>query len=168
MKIEFMNITGTKLLLFFSITFFVLLNSQNILGQNPVENINSEKSKAELVDSFQWANGDEANARLDALWAKVQNNPNSIAYIIIYCGKICKYGEVEAHIKGIELAIAFRNFPRDKVVIISGGFRENTTTELWLLTEKSCPPTPKPTINIRDVKFQKTKKPIFRPYDCCY
>lgn len=47
--------------------------------------------------------------------------------------------------------------PKEKVVLINGGFRENLAIEIWLVPKNAFPPEPTPTIDAKDVKFAKGK-----------
>ncbi len=142
--------------------FVTLFACQTVFGQKSVQ-----ENKAQLIDSFEWLGGDDGAARLNSLMIEIQGEPHSLGYIIIYCGKSCFFGEIDAHIHGVEQELAFAGYDRQKFVIISGGFREVQTTEFWLVKENDCPPKPKPTIDRKEVKLKKSKKRIYRPYWCC-
>jgi hypothetical protein len=47
--------------------------------------------------------------------------------------------------------------PAEKVVLIDGGFRENLEIEIWIVPKNAEPPKPSPTVNPKDVKFDKGK-----------
>jgi len=136
-------------------------------GQNTNADKDPSPPKASLIDSFRWHGGDEANARLDNLMINVQNNPNGRGYIIIYCGKSCFYGEIEAHFTGIRQALSHRKHDLDSISLVFGGFREETTTEFWLVPEHACPPVAAPTLGTDKVVFVRSRKKVVRPYWCC-
>jgi len=57
---------------------------------------------------------------------------------------------------------------KDKIVLLDGGFRENTEVEIWLVPNAAELPTPTPTVAAKDIKF-KTDKPRSVPdFSCCY
>lgn len=157
-----MNLIKVKILIVLSVNLFVLLNSQNIFAQNT----NTSNPKAKLIDSYQWLGSDDASARIDELRLSVDGNSNSKGLIIVYCGKVCQYGEVEAHLRGIEQAFSFAKLDRKKFFVIPGGFREKTVIEFWIVPENACFPLANSTVNIKDVKFKGISRNKF-PYLCC-
>ena len=144
----------------------VLIASQYVYGQS-VMNSNEETVESELIESFDWFGSEVGLARIDHLMQRVNKSPNSFGYVIVYCGKTCRYSEVEAHFIGIREGIQHRGYDTNKVVFISGGFREKTTIEFWLVPKKACPPIPKPTFNIQEVKFLRTRTKLSFRYWCC-
>jgi hypothetical protein len=136
-------------------------------GQNVIADKDQASPKASLVDSFRWSGGDGASARLDNMMINVQNNPKSRGYIIIYCGKSCFYGEVEAHFTGIRQALSRRKHDLDSISLVFGGFREETTTEFWLVPDHACPPTATPNFGTDKIIFVRSRKKLDRPYWCC-
>ena len=127
-----------------------------------------DEPSSRLVDQFgSRLSSEDRSVRFDHLFSELLKTPNSIAYVVLYCGKTCKYGEVEAHMRGIEIKIALRKFDHSKLVVVNGGFRDKFDTELWLVENKSAPPEIKPTVNIKYVTFAGTTRRTFEYYDCC-
>jgi len=120
-----------------------------------------------LVDTFGKLSAEDRSARFDVLLQEISRTPNSIGYVFLYCGRQCRYGEIEAHQRGIEIKIALRHFERDRIVVLNAGFRDRFETELWLAGEPGTAPRPRSTVNIRFVDFAKPTKRMFEPYDCC-
>ena len=120
-----------------------------------------------LIDQFGNLTGEERSARFDNLFNEISKKPASIGYVVLYCGKTCQYGEIEAHMRGIEIKIALRKFDRSKLVVVNGGFRPKFDTELWVVEEGSAPPEIKQTMNIRYVTFTGTTPRTYEYYDCC-
>ncbi len=125
------------------------------------------KAEAKLIDLFGQLSGDDASSRIDNLINEVEKNPNNKGILFVYCGKSCQYGEVEAHLRDIRLKLNFRGVNNNRYMILPGGYREKTETELWLIPENACPPILKATTDIQDVKFKGTFKRRFVAYDCC-
>ncbi len=153
-----------------SINLVFLLACQSVYGQEISKIKNSATLKAELIDSFQRydISSEDADARIDNLSYQLSKNPNSSAFIIVYCGKVCSYGENEAHLRGIEATLTFKKLDKKRFTIISGGFREQFTSELWLVRENACPPIPTSTVNLSGVKFKgmfKRKRVVYHFYD---
>jgi hypothetical protein len=156
-----MIMRNTFLILFFSL----LLLSQAVFAQDKSKTVN--ETGAKLVDLYQWVGSDDASARIDNLVNEVQNSPKSKSILFVYCGKSCKYGEVEAHIRGIKLKLGYRKVDENQFIVLPGGFREKTETEFWLIPENDCPPIPKSTIKIEEIEFKGTFKRKIVPYECC-
>lgn len=129
--------------------------------------INKPKADARLIDQVGNLTGEDRSARFDNLFTEISNNPGSIAYVVLFCGRKCQYGEIEAHIRGIEVKIGLRKVDRSKLVLVNGGFREKFDTELWLVENSSATPEIKPTVNIRYVTFAGTTRRTLEYYDCC-
>ncbi len=153
----------------------LLFLSQQVFAQDNSKIRIAAKPQAELIDLFQvFGSGktsgitaEDASARIDNLINKVGENPNNKGYLIVYCGKSCQYGEVEAHIRGIRLKLNSRNANKNQFVILSGGYQEVATTELWFVPENSCLPKLNSTVDIHDVIFKGTFKRKVVYYDCC-
>ncbi len=122
---------------------------------------------AVLIDTFGRATGEERSARFDNFFHQLLNNPGSLGYVFLYCGKTCRYGEIEAHFRGIELKTAWNKFPRERLVVLHGGYRDAHGIELWLAPEGACPPVQKSTVNIKDVTFSGGASTSLESYDCC-
>jgi len=122
---------------------------------------------SQLFDTIGKSNGEVRSMTFDGLFMQLQNIPNSTAYVFVYCGKVCKYGEVESHIRGIELKIDSRKFHRSQIVILNGGFREKQEVEIWTQPIGADPPFPRSTLNIKNVTFSKSNAALIEPYDCC-
>ena|SRR5687767_9154277 len=129
--------------------------------------INKPETAARLIDEFGILNSEERSARFDRFFSELSNDPNAMGYVLLYCGKKCRYDEIVAHIRGMELKIRFRGFDRSRLVIQDAGFRESFRTELWLVPGGACPPPAKSTIPLADVKFSTSRLNFTEAYDCC-
>jgi hypothetical protein len=138
-------------------------------GQNESKNQPSQpaQNEAKLTDEFGNLGSEERSARFDIFFQEIQRSPESIGYVFLYCGKKCRYGEIEAHLRGIELKTAIRKFNRSRLVIVNAGFRDDFVTELWLVAKGQYPPTPRSTVNIKYVVFAERRKYLIEAYDCC-
>lgn len=124
-------------------------------------------TEAQLIDSFGKSTGEERSARFDNFFIQLSNDPAAIGYVFIFCGKSCRYGEVEGHMRGIELIIEGRRLDRARIIVVHGGFRDNQEVELWLKPKDASAPSPNSTRNIKDVIFKRANNRIIEPYDCC-
>jgi hypothetical protein len=98
-------------------------------------------------------------ARLDYLESKLREEPESIAYVIVYGGRRgAKRGDTEARMKCIkDYMLNRRGVQADRIVMTHGGYREESTVELWLTARDESGPTATPTVSAKDVKFIKGK-----------
>ena len=48
-----------------------------------------------------------------------------------------------------------RGVSTDRIVMMNGGYREESTVELWLAPRGESAPTAAPTVSAKDVKFRK-------------
>jgi len=148
-----------------ALAILVFASIADVYGQNKGQA--NRKVDSSLIASFHWHGGDQANVLLDSLMINIYNNPAIRGYIVIYCGKRCFYGEPEAHVVGIQQALALRKYKADLISIVFGGFREEATTEYWLVPDKACPPEIHPTLGTDKITFVRSRKKVLRPYWCC-
>jgi hypothetical protein len=159
------QIKATILLLFCHALLAVNIYGQQRTVIRPPLVITNPSTK--LIDEFGRLTSEERSARFDNLFHEIAQTPGSIGYVFLYCGKKCRYGEIEAHQRGIEIKIALRGFDRSRIVVLNTGFRETFETELWLATKPSDVPKPKSSVNIRLVDFTTSSNRQFEAYECC-
>lgn len=121
---------------------------------------------SQRVDSFGKQTSEERSFKFDIFVNQLNNFPNSKGYVFVYCGKSCRYGEVESHFRGIELKIAGR-IERSRITVVHGGYRDSQEVELWMQPAGASAPTATSTVNIKNVTFTKAITKIVEPYDCC-
>lgn len=143
----------------------VLSFGQIISAQSKTEN--DSMQKAELIESSNYGGSELESAYIDHLRVKMQKNPNSKGVFVFYCGRICKYGEVEAHIRGLNVSLKGKGWENFEFAIFQGGYRDKFTLDYWLIPENIGLPIPDSTIDIKDVTFKGVFKRKFVPYDCC-
>lgn len=146
---------------------FVLGSSAQALPAAADQSVRENTKEAKLNDEFGRLNSEDRSARFDSFFQEISQNPESVGYVFLYCGKKCRYGEIEAHLRGIELKVALRKFNRSRLIIVNAGFREVFATELWFVPKGACPPKPKSTVNIKYVVFSERGKYSMEAYDCC-
>jgi hypothetical protein len=150
----------------FYIAFLTLSLASTNLGQKALV-IKKDPPGAILIDEFGVMNSEIRSARFDVLFSELNAKPGSTGYVFLFCGKICHYGEIESHLRGIEVKVRSRTFERGRLIILNGGYRESFATEFWVVPAGASPPTPKSTLNIKDVTFKGSSKWAVQPYDCC-
>ena len=157
-------ITKLKVLVLF---VSVIFSSQDVFSQNADKIKSDDKSQTMLITSHSYAGSEGESAYIDLLRVAMNRNPESKGLFIFYCGQTCQYGEIEAHIRGINTSLRGKGWKDKEFLIINGGFRKEFNVEYWLVPDNSCLPIPNSTIDIKDVKFKGTHKGKFVAYDCC-
>jgi hypothetical protein len=153
----------SKLLLLVLTTFL----SQNLLGQAKTEEVSTLLPKAILINESPYGNSETESANIDSLRNEVKRSLGSKGLMMLYCGKNCQYGEIEAHLRGINFSLRGKGLKNEEFLVLHGGFRESFMIEYWVVPEKACLPVPDSTIDIKNVKFEGTYKWKFVAYDCC-
>ena len=104
-------------------------------------------------------------AYLDVLVLQIQNDPNSMAYIIIYGGKKGKRNEAKARAaRMLYYLVKNRGMDPARIKTIDGGYRETLSGEFWIAQADDAAPKPTPTVNAKKVKLKGTEK--IRNYNC--
>jgi hypothetical protein len=76
-----------------------------------------------------------------------------------------RVGEIDHQISSLQEMVRSLNAPVDKIRIINGGFRKKFAIEFWAVPKGAAPP--KPTPNLKRMKYQKEKfSPEFPYWDC--
>jgi PKD domain len=107
------------------------------------------------------ARNDE-KARLDNFAVALQNDPGAQGYIITYGGRRGPAGEAQTRADFAKnYLVNSRGIDAGRLVTVDGGFREEATTELWLVPSGATPPTASPNVDASEV--QTTRPPRRAP-----
>ncbi|MDQ1592021.1 MAG: hypothetical protein QOG71_2648 [Pyrinomonadaceae bacterium] len=107
------------------------------------------------------ARNDE-KARLDNFAIQLQNDPGAQGYIIAYGGRRGPAGEAQTRADFAKnYLVNSRGIDAGRLVTVDGGFREEATTELWLVPSGATPPTASPNVDASEV--QTTRPPRRAP-----
>jgi hypothetical protein len=100
----------------------------------------------------------DEKARLDNFANELQANPGAQGYIIGYGGRRGRAGEAQARAdRAKDYLVNSRGIDAGRLVTVDGGFREEATTELWIVPAGATPPTASPTVDASEV--QTTRAP---------
>ncbi|MGI9107253.1 MAG: Ig-like domain-containing protein [Pyrinomonadaceae bacterium] len=103
------------------------------------------------------ARNDE-KARLDNFAVALQNDTSAQGYIITYGGRRGVAGEAQTRADFAKnYLVNSRGLDAGRLVTVDGGFREEATTELWLVPSGAPPPTASPNVDASEV--QTTRPP---------
>jgi len=146
----------------FIVCTFLLAFSLMVFSQDDYQTADlsemSQSEKAEKIDEFGKLGECEFGARFDNLLATLQNKTNAEGYIIFYQGKDvlpAEYGN-NVNERRARNHIAFRNFDSAHLTFVNGGFREEVSTELWIVPNGAEPPVPTDTIPKPIIPSSKT------------
>ena len=116
---------------------------------------NCDGPAASRLDSYNPISQTREKALLDNFVITL-NEQKGTGYIIGYGGKRSRVGEaIKQAQRARNYLIKVRNFPRGRLKAIDGGYREESSVELYVVPPGSCPPTATPTIDPRDVQIVK-------------
>jgi hypothetical protein len=114
-----------------------------------------EARKIDEATNFNW---EDLMARLDFYAIQLQNEPAASGHIIVYDGQRSRRGEVQGWTLCIKnYLVERRGLDSKRIMIVNGGYRGNTTVEMWLVPPADSPPKATPTVKPKDVKFRKGK-----------
>lgn len=137
---------------FFTVCAFLLAFSLKVTSQGefelPVATEPAKSEKAEKIDEFGILGGCQLGARFDNWLVSLQNDPKTKGYVIFYQGKDVLPAEYERSSteRRARNYIAFRNFDSSRLTFVNGGFREQASTELWIVPEDAEAPEPTETV----------------------
>ncbi len=101
--------------------------------------------------------------RLDNFAIELQNDPMTQAYVITYGGRRSTRGTAIARIKTVNTHLmTTRGIDSNRIVALDGGYREEPTTELWIVPDGAVPPQASPTVDPSEIKTPVKKKPVPR------
>lgn len=119
--------------------------------------VSSAPVEARKLMEFGNVGWEDEMSRLDHLDSKLREEPDSIAHIIVYGGRRGdRRGETEARMACIrDYMLNRRGVITDRIVVTKGGYREESTVELWLVARGERAPVATPTVSAKDVRFRK-------------
>jgi hypothetical protein len=110
-------------------------------------------------DEYEKLPFEDEKARLDNFAIQLQNEPDSVGYVIVYAGRRARINEAkEAAERTKRYLIKTHKINRKRVVTIDGGHREQLTTELYLQGRDLPPPPVSPTVKRSEVEIINPEK----------
>ncbi|MFL6207642.1 MAG: hypothetical protein ACJ74W_02260 [Pyrinomonadaceae bacterium] len=104
----------------------------------------------------------DEKARLDNFANELQAQPGAQGYIIGYGGRRGRAGEAQTRAdRAKDYLVSSRGIDAGRLVTVDGGYKEEATTELWIVPAGATPPTASPTVDASEVKT--TPAPRRRP-----
>jgi len=101
----------------------------------------------------------EEALRLSDFAIQLEAQPTTQAYIIAYGGQRSRIGEAEGRAaRAKNYLVSKRGIDRARIVAIDGGYREESTTDLFIKLKGGAAPIPSPTVCPSEVKIIKSGK----------
>lgn len=125
------------------------------------------ENTSRLMETLTAFKGDHSSMVIDLLRNEVLKNPGSHGLLVVYCGRTCKYGEIEAHLRGIALAFELKGLDPSRYSILVGGYREKTAVEFWFVPKASSYPRINAGIKASEVTYKGNYPRKLVEYDCC-
>ena len=105
----------------------------------------SSESKPEKLDEYSNLPTDDEAAHLDLFADKLLKQPGLLGQIVAYSDSQVPRGYYLRRINGIARYLTnARGIETNRITVIDGGYKEQFSTELWLIPEGANPPTPIP------------------------
>ncbi|HZH31686.1 MAG TPA: PKD domain-containing protein, partial [Pyrinomonadaceae bacterium] len=128
----------------------------------PVEETPPTPPTGTQFDTYGRIARNDEKARLDNFAIQLQNDPGAQGYIIAYGGRRGAAGEAQTRADFAKnYLVNSRGIDAGRLVTVDGGFREEATTELWLVPSGAQPPTASPNVDASEV--QTTRAPRRAP-----
>jgi hypothetical protein len=92
-------------------------------------------------DNFPSISFDDDKARLDNLAIELQNTPGAKAHIIVYGRRSSRPAQIETLVtRTRNYLVKTRGIDSDRVVVVSGGYRDRDTLEFFIVPQGANPP----------------------------
>ena len=98
-------------------------------------------------------------ARLDNVANQLQSEPKDfVVYLITYAGRRACVGEAQARaLRAQNYLVSKRSIQPDRVIWLDGGYRESSTTEVWIWPRRAGTPYATPTVDQSEAKLRTCK-----------
>lgn len=110
-------------------------------------------------DEFGKIPNDDAKARLDNFAVELQNDPTAGATIVTYGGRVGRAGEAQTRADfARNYLVNQRQIDPARVTTIDGGFREEASTELYIVPTGATPPVASPNVDASEVRTTPVRR----------
>ena len=114
-------------------------------------------------DEFKDINCEDEMARLDTFALSLRDIPSAKGVVVFYGGRrfrgrLPKRGDAAARAARLNSYLTQRRgIPKEQVIVIDGGYREEWMTELWIVPAAATLPSPTPSVPAGKITFRKGK-----------
>lgn len=106
-------------------------------------------------DEFGHIHTGDTKARLDNLAFTLQNDPSLQVHIVVYGGRVGPREQARRRADWMkDYLVMGRGMEPERIITIDGGYREESSGELWLSVRGTGAPTPAPTIDKSYVRLK--------------
>lgn len=112
-------------------------------------------------DEFKDINCEDEMARLDNFALSLRGIPSAKGVVVFYGGRrfrgrLPRRGDAAARAARLNSYLTQRRgIPREQVIVIDGGYREEWMIELWIVPSAATLPSPTPSVPANKIKFRK-------------
>lgn len=125
----------------------------------PIPEVIPDRPTPSQFDTYGNIPRNDVKARLDNFAVALQNDPNAQGYIIAYGGRRGAAGEAQTRADfAKDYLVNSRGIDAGRLVTVDGGFREEATTELWLVPGGATPPTASPNVDASEVQTTRPSR----------
>ncbi len=111
------------------------------------------------IDEYGAIRNDDAKARLDPYAVELQNDPTARGVIITYGGRRGVAGEAQNRADFARNYLTTeRSIDASRITTVDGGFREEATTELYIVPTGATEPTASPNVDASEVQTTPARR----------
>ena len=113
------------------------------------------QEQSRKFDEFGNVTCEDELARLDNFTSELPDDANAQGYIIVYGGRRGRRNDARARAARMKFyLVRNRGLDARRIITLEGGYREELTTELWVVRRGESAPLPTPTVNPREVRLR--------------
>jgi hypothetical protein len=114
---------------------------------------------ARKVDEFGKIPNDDEKARFDNYAIELQSDPQATATIVTYGGRVGRAGEAQARAdRARNYLVNERQIDASRITTVDGGFREEASTELYIVPAGAQQPTASPNVDASEVRSTPARR----------
>jgi len=107
------------------------------------------------LDEFGDITCEDELARLDYFTNELLSDADARGYLIVYGGRCGRRNEAQARAARMKFyLVRNRGLDAKRIVTLIGGYREELTTEMWVLRRGEPAPVPTPTVDAKEVRLR--------------
>ncbi|MGH9944553.1 MAG: PKD domain-containing protein [Pyrinomonadaceae bacterium] len=115
---------------------------------------------ARRFDEYGNIRRNDVKARLDNFAIELQNDPSAQGYIIAYGGRRSYAGEAQERADFAKnYLVNTRGIDAGRIVTVDGGYKEEASTELWIVPSGANTPTASPAVDASEVQIRRRSAP---------
>lgn len=141
LEVDVRQVEGNKL------TAFVELEGIPLPCKNRAMVVAEFGNTARLMDEFGRVTNEDIQSRLDYLMATLSEHPKVQGFAFVYGGRNARGKDIEARKRLFANHFRFRGFDGGRITLVNAGYREDISTEVWLVPPGVAVPETKPSVD---------------------